>query len=73
MTATKKKMKRLDDLGDPKSPAAKVSGQRMRKLPSLNDPKSPAAKVVGQRTRKMPPLSDPKTHPGSRGAGVSGN
>lgn len=56
--AMPKGMKKLPGIGDPKSPAASVSGQRMKKMPEFPTWGAPAK---GQRTRRMPSLSDPKS------------
>ena len=56
--AMPKGLKTLPSIGQPKSPAATVSGQRMDKMPSF-----PVwgAKSVGQTVHKLPSLSDPKS------------
>lgn len=55
--AMPKGLKKLPSIGQPKSPAATVTGQRVKKMPEFPSWGAPA---TGQRIHKLPSLSDPK-------------
>lgn len=66
--AMPKGMKKLPGIGDPKSPAAKVSGQRIKTMPAFPVYGAP---VTGQTVHKLPPLCTPHSAPVAYKGGVS--
>jgi len=66
--AKPKGLKTLPSIGQPKSPAAKVSGQRKMSMPSWP---SWGAKSVGQTVHKLPPLSTLHSAPSHYKGGTS--